>query len=276
MIVGSALLADRQDRARASRRAWLPVTCLDQCEPGAGKLMEGVMAVVDGIRATAVVRAAMAEAGLGRPSKAPGAEAAGWTTSRGASGFSIRRDREPDLINWSVVVSGTPHLRYCKWVEDGLPLREPTNPQVLDSRIRGVFESLGLRVYGVRADAAQVRWDSDDVYYTVTTDEPDWLLSHNTECMPAEDGPALASFSDGRKLRDALWLTSPVSGLVGYDDGFGGALLTRESVERLVQTPPMTVSQGGDVVPRGRRTTMRFEDGVLTVSRGAELLIRAE
>jgi len=257
------------------------VACQDFGKAGFGKPMEDAMATVDGVRAATVVRAVLAEIGLGRHPKAPGAEAIGWSGNPAASGFTIRRNREPDLIDWTVVVSGKPHLGYRRWTEDmgggrKVDLIEPVNPHLLHPRILDAFESLGLRVFRVHSDAGQIQWEGDDVRYTVTTDEPAWLLPRNGGRPQAAGGPALVTFAAGPKFADILGLEGSVSGLAGYDDAAAGALLTRESVGRLLEMRAAATDRAFHAIPRDCRIAMGLRDGVLSATRDGRSLFRAE
>lgn len=140
-------------------------------------LIPGGNPAMTGLEAVTAVRQALAEAGMPRTSGFGGAEMRGWIAGNrsGSTGFSVR-PLENGNLDWHIVISGKPHLRYketrCLDDERG---HEPINPEQLCPRIQGVFEQLGMSVLRVRDSGYQMVWD-DDVEYNVETLRPDWLL----------------------------------------------------------------------------------------------------
>jgi hypothetical protein len=135
---------------------------------------------IGGSRATAGMRHALAEAGLGRTSTLNGAEIRGWIAPDhyGSTGFSVKTAEDGNLV-WHVVLSGKPHLRYRTFIEkDGkggdITMYEPINMDLLHTRIAAAVRSLGIDVREVRSGGYQTHWD-DDVDYEVVTRHPDWL-----------------------------------------------------------------------------------------------------
>lgn len=191
---------------------------------------------VNGTRAVMAVRAALAEAGLGRTSPYSGAAVAGWIPGNhlGSTGFSVRKNADGSL-GWHVVISGKPHLSYRRWTEhgdggDSTELHEPVDPERLCPRIEAAFETLGIDVKEVRYGGAQMMWD-DDVEYDIVTAHPDWLGPSDPSNRPqAGDGPMLRAMSFSPRIEHAV----PRGGgaFVGYVRD-GSSYLTRESLDRL-------------------------------------------
>ena len=141
------------------------------------------MTKVSGVRATLAIRHAMAEAGLGRTSNLNGGEINGWIEAHyyRAHGFGVKQDKRPGELDWSVVVSGKPHLRYeeNRYFDGDEPMtsNDPTNQEILYPKIKKVFESLGIVVHHVEYTGHQTMWD-DDVSYNIRTNHPDWLEAY--------------------------------------------------------------------------------------------------
>ncbi len=156
------------------------------------------MPKVSGLRATLAVQHALNEVGLKRSSNLNGAETKGWMAMQyhRAAGFGVKPIKEgsPDL-DWSVVISGRPHMRYEeneRWVNDEVETsKDPVNPEVLYPKIKAVFESLGMQVKKVEKTGHQTMWD-DDVNYNVHTDHPAWLEGYKLgNSAPFLTGPRL-------------------------------------------------------------------------------------
>lgn len=119
------------------------------------------------------IHSALAAVGLGRTSRMNGGEIVGWTTARGSTGFSVR-ETDDGLLYWHVVISGKPHMRYREYRSDDHDLHDPVNPEILEPRIRHVFETQDLDVQSVCCCGHQSHWD-DDVDYAIVTTRPPWL-----------------------------------------------------------------------------------------------------
>jgi hypothetical protein len=116
------------------------------------------------------VRTALAEAGLPRNSQLSGGALAGLIEPNqfGSTGFSVKIVGA-ERLEFNVVVSGKPHLRYIR--QGGEGGSEPHEPERLAPRVKQVFESLGFTVQSVHVGGWQTTWD-DDVDYVVVTDYP--------------------------------------------------------------------------------------------------------
>lgn len=141
------------------------------------------MSKISGVRATLAVQHAMDQAGLKRTSTLNGGEINGWIEPQyyRSHGFGVKLDKRPGELDWSVVVSGKPHLRYeeNKYFDgdEAMTSNDPVNPERLYDRIKKVFESLGIVVHQVEYTGHQTMWD-DDVNYNIRTNHPDWLEAY--------------------------------------------------------------------------------------------------
>lgn len=142
------------------------------------------MRKVSGIRATLAIQHALDEAGLKRTSIKPGGETNGWVAMQyvRAYGFGVKPTATPGQLDWSIVISGRPHLPYeentYRHGDDIEISKDPVNPETLYPRIKAVFESIGLNVQKVEYTGHQTMWD-DDVSYNIATDHPNWLEDYN-------------------------------------------------------------------------------------------------
>jgi hypothetical protein len=142
------------------------------------------MTKVSGVRATLGIQHAMNAAGLGRTSTLNGGEINGWIEANyyRSHGFGVKQDKRQGELDWSVVVSGRPHLRYeeSRYFEDDevLTSNDPQNTEVLYPKIKKVFESLGMTVHQVEYTGHQTMWD-DDVSYNIRTNHPEWLEAYS-------------------------------------------------------------------------------------------------
>lgn len=133
-----------------------------------------------GLEAVTLIKNALEAAGMPRKSSFNGGELTGWTSTFGSTGFSVRKVSD-SVVNWHIVISGKPLLKYKKvysWNEDGEREsngEEPVNPDSLLPRIKKVFQDLGLDVTNLGCSGYQTMWD-DDVDYDITTKWPEWLL----------------------------------------------------------------------------------------------------
>lgn len=142
------------------------------------------MVKVSGVRASLAIQHAMAEAGLGRTSTLNGGEINGWIEAHyyRSHGFGVKQDnKHPGQLDWSVVVSGKPHLRYeeNRYFDGDEPMtsNDPINQEILYPKIKKVFESLGIVVHQVEYTGHQTMWD-DDVNYNIRTSHPEWLEAY--------------------------------------------------------------------------------------------------
>lgn len=123
------------------------------------------------------VKQALAAAGMPRTSEYSGGAVTGWTKAYGSTGFSLCL-KSSGKIDWHVVISGKPLLKYREFKEhsDGEDYNrhEPLRPERLIPRIKTVFQELGLVVHEVTYTGHQDHWD-DDVDYNILTDYPDGL-----------------------------------------------------------------------------------------------------
>lgn len=163
------------------------------------------MTKISGVRATLAIQHAMNEAGLGRTSTLNGGEIKGWIEAHyyRAHGFGVKQDKRPGELDWSVVVSGRPHLRYeeNRYFDGDEPMtsNDPVNPERLYERIKKVFEGLGIFVHQVEYTGHQTMWD-DDVSYNIRTNHPDWLEAYApSNPTPKVTQPLLVS---GRLVAD--------------------------------------------------------------------------
>lgn len=142
-----------------------------------------MMTKISGVRATLAVQHAMNEAGLKRISTLNGGGTNGWIEAHyyRSHGFGVKPDKRPGELDWSVVVSGKPHLRYeeSRYFDgdEAMISNDPQNPEILYPKIKKVFESLGMTVREVDYTGHQTMWD-DDVNYNIRTNHPDWLEAY--------------------------------------------------------------------------------------------------
>jgi hypothetical protein len=145
-----------------------------------------LMTKISGIRATLAVQHALDEAGLKRTSKDNGAATNGWIAAHyyRAYGFGVKEAKEPGMLDWSVVISGEPHMKYeeNEYLSNGerMTSNDPVNPEVLFPRIKKVFEGLGIEVAKVEKTGHQTMWN-DDVSYNITSKPPAWLEAYNPD-----------------------------------------------------------------------------------------------
>lgn len=224
---------------------------------------------MDGLMAARHVRREMHKAGLGRTSTMSGGGITGWTSNLGMTGFSVRRHRETDAVVWNVVVSGKAHLAYERDPAGDPDLQRPVRPENLVPAVRTVFQDMGMQVSAVEVVGWSGMWD-DDVDYAILTNWPEWLEFGNVPEPPMAEGlRAIATFTTGSRFEQHFKLQPVVSGLVGYIDG-EDALLTRESVDRLVSTAtPHSISPSSYrnvYIPVENQATVSFD--------GQELVFR--
>ena len=125
------------------------------------------------------IKEALADAGLPhRPKDGPQSSVlsrghlTGLTSARGATGFSVRPDR--DALFFNVVITGSEagvEYEPVEKLRSGrvVILAKPVNPEILYSRVAGVFESMSFGVREVERAPVQLMQD-EDIDYTVTTD----------------------------------------------------------------------------------------------------------
>lgn len=123
-----------------------------------------------GKQAAQYIKDGLQACGLPRNSTMRGGEITGWTTHYGSTGFSLRFDSKTNKLDWHVVISGRPHLRYKEDDDGHCPLDE----EKLTPRVKKLFEDLGLTVHSAKSTGYSTSWD-DDVSYNVVTDHPKWL-----------------------------------------------------------------------------------------------------
>lgn len=143
---------------------------------------------VSGIRASLAIQDALEKVGLGRTSKMNGGHTAGFIEKNrfGSTGFSLR-PRPDGGVDWHLVISGKPHMRYREYADHGdgetYELHEPVNPEVVYGKIRDAFSLLGLAAKEVKYEGHQTMWD-DDVEYGVVTAYPEWLGPYSDRNPP--------------------------------------------------------------------------------------------
>ena len=128
----------------------------------------------------------LAKVGLPRTSTLNGGAITGYTTHSGSTGYSVaflrpeyakmyEVSQERQLLNFHVVVSGeAAGLKYepdYSWDDDAdyddePEYHKPVNPELLEPKIKAVFESMGIKVILVKVSGWQTHWD-DDIEYTV-------------------------------------------------------------------------------------------------------------
>jgi hypothetical protein len=219
---------------------------------------------VTGIRGALAMRAALESVGLGRTSKLSGGQVTGWipTNHYGSTGFSLKPVANGN-IDWHLVISGKPHMRYREYREmngddDTIDLHEPVNPEVVFPKIRQAFASLGVTVKDLSFGGAQLHWD-DDVSYNVTTDKPEWLGIYDPKNHPprTSDEPHLVSAllehmpGLGQLLVPAYTLPGRILGV------------TREAADLMIET--IATERRWDDLPTG--TASFDENGVLVLDR---------
>lgn len=197
------------------------------------------MAKISAIRTVQALRHELGKIGLKRTSGYNGAETRGWIEKNhlGSTGYSIRPLADGQL-DWHLVISGRPHMRYREYREiqddETYSLHSPENPEVVIPKIRKAFAALGIiDVAEVRCTGHQTMWD-DDVDFNVRTGKPEWL---------ADWDPANRETASPFRPRLVSGAIGPYSGpapiaatraLPAYDLGEGEFGLTREGAEFLV------------------------------------------
>lgn len=197
------------------------------------------MAKISAVRTVQALRHELENVGLRRTSNLNGANTVGWIEKNhlGSTGYSIRP--LPDgTLDWHLVVSGRPHMRYSEYREvsgdETYTLHSPDNPEVVIPRIRKAFAALGIEVKEARCTGHQTMWD-DDVDFNVTTAKPEWLADwdpRNRESaapfLPRLVSGSVAAYSAPARI-------AATRGLPAYHLGGSEYALTREAVEHIVE-----------------------------------------
>jgi hypothetical protein len=223
------------------------------------------MGDISGIRAVMGVKAALADAGLGRKSKYAGGEIAGWIPDNrfGSTGFSIR-PRPDGGLDWHIIISGKPHLRYTERIErrddeETIELHEPQNRASLHPAISKVFEKLGIKVREIDSKDYQTHWD-DDVGYEIATDVPEWLdtKDQSNSQKKNETEYTLCACQTGRTDR----CPHSNGAVPAYRDLNGFYFLTKETIDVMIRSAKEANKYSSN------KTTMAVsDDGVLTYKR---------
>lgn len=185
---------------------------------------------VSGLRASLALQDALRQVGLPRTSGYNGGETTGWLEMNrsGSTGFSLK-PRKDGGLDWHLVISGKPHIRYREYTDtsrdETYHLHSPINPEVVYPLIRKAYEKLGVKVTSLQCRDWQEHWD-DDVGYDVVTETPDWLEPYSPNNAPR------ASLPD--PLLVAVCLTGEYFGGAGRLPAYrtaGGLHLTREGLD---------------------------------------------
>lgn len=127
----------------------------------------------DGYEAVRRIAEALADAGYPRTSSFAGGEWTGWTTSEGATGFSLRESGASVVV--SLVVSGREvgllYRERTEYVEGSgeMTFADPLDADRLVPLIARVLATVGLDVRSGRVSGWQTHWD-DDVSYEFVVD----------------------------------------------------------------------------------------------------------
>lgn len=229
------------------------------------------MSTISGIRAVLAVKAALAEAGFRRNSDLNGAQISGWIQPNhyGSTGYSIR-PRDDGRLDWHVVISGKPHLKYREWTEhredeDSIDLHEPINPDSLAPKIKAAVEKLGLKVHTVQHCGHQTHWD-DDVDFEIVTDVPTWLDTKdrsNKLRKPAAEY-ALITCNTGRTGKGP----AAVRRLPAYVDRNGCYFLPEESLLAIADAVEQSNAYASD------KTTFTLSDGKLIYQKRGDIPVK--
>lgn len=161
---------------------------------------------ISGRRAALALYDALKQVGLPRTSTLNGGEITGWLALHvsGSTGFSLK-PREDGGLDWHLVISGKPHMRYVeeRFHED--TTSRPVNPEVVVPRIRQAFAALGISLRSAELTDWS-GWD-DDCGFSCVTDRPEWLGAYDP-----------TNRNDGRPRKPVL-----VVARVGFSGKFRGA-----------------------------------------------------
>ena len=203
------------------------------------------MGKVSGIRAVLALRDALDKEGLSRTSRYNGGAVVGWIEKNhlGSTGFSVR-PIEDGRLDWHLVISGKPHMRYREYKDvigdEVYELHSPDDPEVVYGKIRKAFSTLGLTVDEVRWTGHQTMWD-DDVDYNVTTATPDWLADwdplNREPITPAAPRLLSAKLNRFGRFPFAIEAEIPV-----YELAEGRYAMTREAADQFVAEAAERVS----------------------------------
>lgn len=231
------------------------------------------MTKISAVRTVQALRHELELVGLKRTSGLNGADTRGWIEKNhlGSTGYSIRP--LPDgTLDWHLVISGRPHMRYREYREiqddETYSLHSPENPEVVIPKIRKAFAALGIDVVEAKCTGHQTMWD-DDVDFNVTTRKPEWLADWDP-CNREAATPFLPRLVSGEtNLYSSPAPLAPTRGLPAYALGGGEFGLPREAVGFLVSKSPEYV--GKPWAKYGEPSLQ--EDGSFVLERNGEAVV---